>query len=581
MPQSRRPRKPTPKAAPQASPKPVAGRSRRSVVKEEAAKLLKTAVEAATSELREARRQADQANQERVEKEMRRAERLARRNANLPAKPLPGLGIQPAMRSPFVHPSWDQQRLVGSREARYGRAFGRTGPGPLYWNRNFEITIENIARVHSETEHIGWCWHKADLDQRMLREEAHLRQADRSIRVRILNSPVRLKAAGPGRLAELVCNAVQATMDQLDGFKRSAAELLVAAGSGYGLQEITWKPRTLTVPVGDFSLNIASETVERLDMIQNRSVLFDIVTDRPWVMQDTAPGKEVDPFEDPETCEPTYKAVLLTDIAVTGEPIRMRGYQYAAHLLGYIKGLAWERGGITLETYGVATPYAEFDPLTNPTDEQFERAKMAAGDVGKGQPTVAHGFKLNATNIPPSLANLHQQFIGMINAEFSKLVTSQTLAMETGGVGSYNASDTHMDQQEAVQQMWAQLLGEAYRGQLLRFIVAINAERWARAFAPYCPGEDCSPAAIRARVPHFGWDVRRKETRTERLKMFIDAKSAGWAPAARQVYEECDLQRETAAPAAPTPSTPQVAPAAPAAPTAEPAPAPSLPPQPA
>lgn len=548
---------------------------RRDALSEEAAKLLHGEIERATELLRTARKDADRRLQTRVRSELRRAGLLSKRNANLPPKPLPGFGVTPAMHSPFVHPSWEQQRLLGSRDARYGRAFGRTGPGPLYWNRNFELTIESIARVHSETENIGWCWHKADLDQRMLREEAHLRQADRSVRVKVLNAPVRFKPAGRGRLAALVCNAVEATFDQLDGFKRNAAELLVAMGGGYGMQEITWKPRTLRIPVAkNLSLSMEAETVDRLDMVPNRSVLFDIVDDRPWVMQSTQPGHEVDPFADPQTGEPTYKAVLLTDIAVAGEPIRMRGYQFAAHLLGYLKGLAWERGGITLETYGVATPFAEFDPLVNPTDEQFERARSAAGDVGKGRPTVAHGFKLNATQIPPSLANLHQQFIGMVNAEFSKLITSQTLAMETGGVGSYNASDTHADQQESVQQMWASLLGDAYRSQLVRFIVHINAEAWARAFAPYCPGEDCSPAAIRAAVPILFWDVRRKETRSERLKMFIDGKNAGWAPDPRQVYEECDFQHPTEPdPATPSPAAPST-PATPAPPSS-PAPGPA------
>lgn len=580
---------PSPRSASRKSAKPTspppgkasskrADRARRDALTEQAAKLLSSEVERAAELLRDARKEADRKLQTRVRSELRRAGLLSKRNANLPPKPLPGFGVTPAMHSPFVHPSWEQQRLLGSREARYGRAFGRTGPGPLYWNRNFELTIANIARVHSETENIGWCWHKADLDQRLLREEAHLRQADRSVRVKVLNAPMRLKPAGRGRLAALVCNAVEATLDQLDGFKRNAAELLVAMGGGYGLQEITWKPRTLRIPVAkDLSLSLVTETVERLDMIPNRSVVFDIVDDRPWVMQSTQPGHEVDPFADPETGEPTYKAVLLTDIAVAGEPIRMRGYQFAAHLLGYLKGLAWERGGITLETYGVATPFAEFDPLVNPTDEQFERARRAVGDVGKGQPTVAHGFKLNATQVPPSLANLHQQFIGRVNAEFSKLVTSQTLAMETGGVGSYNASDTHADQQESVQQMWASLLGDAYRSQLVRFIVHINAEAWARAFAPYCPGEDCSPAAIRAAVPILFWDVRRKETRSERLKMFVDAKNAGWAPDARQVYEECDFQHPTE-PAEPSPATPPAAPgAASASPAAPPASGPPMP----
>ncbi len=507
-----------------------------------AAQLLQAQLELAREQLRQARNISD-----------RRALRLAKRNANLPQKPMPQAGVGSYERSPFVNPNPHQQSVLGSRDALYGRVFGRTGPGPLYWNRSFEITIANIARVHSEVESIGWTWNKADLDQRLLREESHLRQADRSIRVRILKSQIKIKPCGPSRLAALVCNAIEATFDQLDGFKRSAVELLVAMNSGYGLQEVIYRPRVLRVPVSPgVSLGVPSETVDKLAMIPCRSVLFDIVTDRPWVMQGVSPGAEVDPFEDPETGQPTRKCILLTDIAMAAEPIRMRGYGFASHLLAYLKGLAWERGGITLENYGVSTPVAEFDSTINPTDEQWERAQTAVANVGKGSPAVLHGFKLDHTPIPPSLASIHQQFIGMINAEFSKLITSQTLAMETGGVGSYNASETHADQQELVQQYWAELLFEAYRSQLIRYLLDLNAEAWARAFAPYCPGELVTPDAVRACAPILYSDIRRTESRSDRLKQFIDAKNAGWAADERQVRDEIDLRR----PADPMASTP-------------------------
>lgn len=560
MPQKSRPA--SPKKASKSTPRPARRRRIEDTAESRAARtLLQEQLQLATETLAALRKRADA-----------KVRKQAKRNANLPQKPMESAGIRNWPRSPFVNPSVEQQKILGSRDALYGRAFGKTGPGPLYYNRNFEITIERIARVHSEVEQIGWTWNKADLDQRLLREEAHLRQADRSVRVRILNAPLRFKPAGQGRLAALVCNGVEATFDQLDGFKRSAAEILVAMGTGYGLQEVVYRPRTIRIPVAkDLSLGVPTETIHRLDMIPGRSVLFDIVTDRPWVMQGEAPGHEVDPFENPEDGSPTHKAVLLTDIALTGEPIRMRGYQFAAHLLGYLKGLAWERGGITLENYGVATPFAEFDAtVMNPTDEQWERARRAAEDVGKGAPSVMHGFKIGTTPIPPSLAAIHQQFIGMINAEFSKLVTSQTLAMETGGVGSYNASDTHADQQELVQQYWAQLLADAYRGQLVRYLLDLNAESWARAFAPYCPGELCTPDAIRACAPYLYWEIRRRETRTDRLKQFINAKNAGWAPDAQQVYDEMDFRRPSetgatasATPAAPPAATPAATPAAP------------------
>lgn len=466
---------------------------------------------------------------------------IAARSASIPAPVVPGTGQRFTGSQVADSIDMEQQRLFGSEGARRGRATSRTGPTPRAYANHPEITIDRIARIHTHVERNGWMWDKADLDARILREHEHLQPADRARRAWIFQTHPRIVPRNDSVLALLVRNAVEAVLDDLDSFDGSVSELQIANGSGGALSEIVWKRRPLRVVTGPRkAVMVESETVQSLEPVPLRSVAFDVHTDRAYVNQGN--WGWVDPFADPESGEPLRKVVLHRGFG-DGD-IRMRGYMFAAHHLHWMSKLSWEKAGNLVEVYGVSTPYLQpEDDGQNIRDEDYALGEEVLADLGKAIPAIIPRRlgKVELTPTPTAVTPIQQAMIGFCYTGMSKLVTGQTLAMEIGNVGSYNATDTHADQQEQVQRIDARLTCGSLNAQLLRFIVELNAEAWAYAFAAHCP-EECTPLAILQCVPRITWDVSRKLSKPDRLKMFIDAKKEGLSIDGGQVYEECGFR---------------------------------------
>lgn len=456
----------------------------------------------------------------------------------------------------------DQQRIIQSIDARYGRAFSRTGPTPAAYAQYPEITLDLIARVHTHVQRNGWLWDKADLDRRIVREHEHLHPADRQRRAWIFSTYPRLLPRNDTRLAHLVRNAVAAALDELDGFDSSVSELQVANASGAALGEVVWKPRRLRIVTGPRqSLLVESETVSSIESIPLRSVAYDVDENRPYVNQ--GGWGWVDPFQDPAG-RPLRKAVY--HVGYGDEDARLRGYGFAAHHIHWLSRLTWEKAASLIELYGLSTPYLQPESeAAQISDEDRASAEVALADLGKGIPTILERRlgEIKTTPVPSALTPIHSMWVGYCNASLSKLVTGQTLTMETSGVGSYAVGNVHADSQEAVQRIDARLTEGTVNSQLLRYLVELNAVAWARAFSPYCAGEECSPEAINQCVPRLRWDVSRKLDKPERLKMFLDAKVLGLAIDPDQVREEMDFRaplEDTVSAPAPDPlaTSPQV-----------------------
>lgn len=466
---------------------------------------------------------------------------VAARAASIPAPVVPGTGQTWTGQQVSESINREQQVRFGSPDARRGRATARTGPVPRAYANHPEITIDRIARIHTHVERNGWMWDKADLDSRILREHEHLQPADRARRAWIFQTHPRIVPRNDSRLALLVRNAVEAVLDDIDGFDSSVSELQVANGSGGAMSELVWKRKPLRIVTGPRTATLVeSETVASLEPVPLRSLAFDISTDRPYVNQGN--WGWVDPFRDPFLDEPLRKVVFHRGFG-DGDT-RMRGYMFAAHHLHWMSKLAWEKSGVLVETYGVSTPFLQpEDDGTNIRDEDYALGEEVLADLGKAIPAIIPRRlgKVELTPTPTAITPIQQAMIGFCYTGMSKLVTGQTLAMEVGNVGSYNASDTHADQQEQVQRIDARLTSGSLNSQLLRFIVELNATAWALAFAPYCE-ERCTPDAILQCVPRITWDVSRKLSKPDRLKMFIDAKKEGLDIDVGQVYEECGFR---------------------------------------
>lgn len=486
-------------------------------------------------------RQAERQGTAVAERLQRIAKDVTSRGASVPPPVVPGTGK--VWTGTGVQTSVDlhQQLAISNRDARYGRAFAGTGPTPAAYAKKDEINLPFLASVHTHVERNGWMWDKADLDERIVREHEHLQPADRARRMWLFSTYPRLLPRNDTKLAHLVRNAVAAILDDIDSFDASLSELQVANRSGMALSEICYRPKRIRVVTGPKqSLLVESEAVASVESIPVRSLAFDINTDRPYVNQGA--WSWVDPFQDP-TGAPLRKVLYHKGF---GDGFaRMRGYGFAASHLHWMSKLTWEKAGTLVETYGVVTPYVQpEDDGLDIQDEDEAAARAALAELGKGIPTVLSRRigEIKTTPVPAALTPIHQCVIGYCNTGLSKLVTGQTLAMEMGGVGSYNATETHADQQEGVQRIDARLTQNSCNAQLLRFLCELNALAWARAFAPYCPGEECTPQAICECVPRILWDVSRKLTKTDRLKMFLDASERGLPVSRAQMYEEFDFR---------------------------------------
>ncbi len=471
------------------------------------------------------------------------------RSAPFEAPTIPGTGRQWHVSNIKEIVDQGQQRLIATKQARRGRVFSLTGPTPSSYENTQALTLGYIARVRSQVQRSGWMLERADLDSRLMREDYQLQQADRSRRAAFYKARHVLSPRDGSRLAYLVCNAVTAVVDDIDGFQTSFAGFGVANGSGVCMLDIAYKPAKIRVVTGrNQSILIDSEGVQGLYPIPNRALVYDLDTDdSPYVLQGSY--NPINPLYlpgDPDAGIPDepLRKVLYHRHAGDGPP-RRRGYMEAAHILCYLKSLSIDKLGAMVEEFSLPTPYLQNPVENNVTDEDEDSAHEALVDLGKGKPAVIPAVygELKFSPSPTSFLPVHQIAISTIDAALSKLITSQTLAFESNGTGSFALGNVHSDQQDSVQAVDLNLAADTERTQLIRYILDFNAETWARAFAPYCPGEECSPDAIRACLPRVRWTLNRSVDPPARLKMFIDAKAEGLLIAEDQVYSECDFVR--------------------------------------
>lgn len=466
------------------------------------------------------------------------AHHAASRSAPMPPPTIPGIGVYGHTYSPRDMIDRDQDRRLRGPDVWYGRVGAGLGPSPAAWAPEPEITLRYIASVQSKATRSGWCNDKADLDGRVLQYDPHFISLDRIRRSTVFKYAFLVEANNPGIVAQLNANFVRAAVENIDGFTASAGEAGKANGSGFAMQELVWKRRKLRIVVGPKqTVSVNCETVSSLEEVHNRHIVFDIISDRPYL--NATGGSFVDPFKD-EDGEPRRK--FLFHKGYGDGAARSRGYHYAGEYLYYLTGLSVERWGIVLETYGMSTPYAEYQMDMHTTAAAQADIDAALARLGKGQPAkIPQGWKIGNTETPSGLVPLHQAILGYLDAQKSKLVVSNTLMQEMGGVGSYNAISGHADQQEATQIIDASLLADSYRTQLFRDLLEVNADVLARAYSPYVPG-GCTPEDIIADVPLCRWDIRRDVSPPERLQMFIDASDKGHEVDADQVNRECGFR---------------------------------------
>src|SRR5262249_30654788 len=153
-------------------------------------------------------------------------------------------------------------------------------------------------------------------------------------------------------------------------------------------QEIVWKPVRLRVVTGPRSaIMVDSDGIASLEPVSGRHIVWDVINDRPYINMGS--GAFVDPISDPTSGAQLQKFIVH---ATHGDGYRrQRGYMFAEHLLFYLKGLSLERFAVTLETYGVSTPFLQLPQDGFLQDEEIADAEQILTDHGKGIPAVVPG----------------------------------------------------------------------------------------------------------------------------------------------------------------------------------------------
>lgn len=469
-------------------------------------------------------------------------------------KDLPNAGMSSQWKgySFYLNRDDKQQALISSLAARYDRVSAAAGWIPASQAPHGEMTLPAISAAQAKCERTGIADTKADLDHRIIKFDSHFIAADRIRRSAAFQCQPVLKPKNSTPLAALVCNATRAALDEIDGYTSSLGEAGISNVHGSAVQEAVWKPIRLRVVVDSrTAVSVDSEVVSSLEPVHARNVAWDTINDRAYLRMGLG---YVDPLLGIDG-KPLRKFVIHRGYG--DGHARQRGYGYCGHYLSYLTGLSIEQLGTVLATYGVATPYLMI-PDGEVQGEELDQADAFLRNLGKGKPSYLSNKwgELKQTETPAGVTPLHSAMLAFLSAQKSLLVISNTLSIDMGNnVGSYGASSTHENQTLATQRIDMSLIAGTHRQQLLRYIVEVNARAWAWAFSPYVPG-GCTPADVAACVPQMEIPVKPELTAPERLKMFIDAKGAGFEVDPDQVSRECNLDRPASSPISPAPGAP-------------------------
>ena len=426
------------------------------------------------------------------------------------------------------------QAALRSREARRARTTAGAGIEPVAFAPYPELTLPVIAEAQRRAHRTGWVDRKADVDERYRRDDSHIKAVDRKLRAWAFKAPLRIRPRSDRPLSILVAAAVRSALDQLDGFQSSVGELGVVACAGFSAAELVWREATLSVPLGPGrSLRLPSEIVGSLEAVGPRFLAFDIVDDSPWLCMGA--GSYVD------VAEPGLQKFMFIKGDGDG-PTRFRGYGWAASWLGYLSSLTLEKFGVLVEVFGLAVPYLQREADGYLSDEEHAHAVAILERLGTGQPEIipSRYGELKHSPVPSGLAPIHAQMLGYCKSELSKLVLGSTLAVEIGSNGSYAAANVHADGLVDTQRIYASLIAESLRSQVVRWLLEANAERWAAAFSRYVQG-GCSPEDVVAEMPLVEW-VLTDETPSQRLAVFQGAKGLGVEIDEEQVREELGVR---------------------------------------
>lgn len=415
------------------------------------------------------------------------------------------------------------ERLLKSREALYGRATYYSGETPSNTPTYAAsgINPRRIASINTEVITIGRMVQKADMDEQILRRDTHLGGVDYALRASITGKPVMVSPNGPSDLQRDLAYLAQALIDDVDGFDDSCTQLLKSHGCGYGAGETVYANKAL--PVAGKSLSVPGAWPQQIDEIYNRNFRFEPIKDEPKLVE--ADGKHTPVLGSP------WKILFHPG---TGDgPVRMRGHLTSTVWMHMVKHDGMSRLAQCLNFFGIPHPFAEIPWDMWENQELKDATREAMADYGDGNPYVKvkeilWGFTQTPTGL--DARGMHGLLWGLCNTEMSKRVQGETLTTELGGVGSYNASQTH----EAVKGDIAALIERGLASTIRKWLRAV----FALNMGSLCAAFGATPAQILGSIPKVYWLIHRAIDPETRQRMRFAAVAAGIPIDVEQEYRE-------------------------------------------
>lgn len=402
--------------------------------------------------------------------------------------------------------------ILNSREALYGKTTYRLGPVQSYISTypGSGLAPDRIAAIHNEVLVAGWMLNKACLDEQILLRDAHMEAVDRARRVGVTGAEFNLEPADDSPLAQQLADYDEAWMRDIHRFGSATYELLFANAAGYALEEAIYEDRDVQVytEVGGKlqHVMVSGPHPMQLDWVSNKHTRFNVETDE--LVLDGGNGRFIS--------LPDHKFVKH---AVDGDfQIRRRGYMYQAVWWHLLKHAAMARWGVVLDIWGIPVPIAKADQQLWQDETRMQQMIAILQSYGKGVPSIfTDDFDLveSATTSAGDARGMHAALIGAANQEISKLVQGETLTTELGGVGGYNASQTHADVKESIVRQDALALSSSVR-KWLKAVHEINMDAICRAFG-------ATPNDVRRLAPIPYWCIERNVTPQVALEMTVKA----------------------------------------------------------
>jgi phage gp29-like protein len=226
-------------------------------------------------------------------------------------------------------------------------------------------------------------------------------------------------------------------------------------------------------------------------------------------------------------------------------PIAERhGYMWPCVWLSMFRSIGWAGWVTFVNRFGMPVPLIEYDGSIAQYTEYKQAYQDIMSNLGTGQgaiyPSSGARFRIEQPANGGRSSDPHSALSDACDSAQSVRVLGATLTTKIGNVGSFSASETHIEVKYAREEADARRMWSALRSQLLAPLVRINAAAIAEALRKAGYGRVPSEALMR-RIPRGLHRVPKQMDPAARMGVIKEAVSVGMRVSHEGVAYELDL----------------------------------------